>query len=274
MKIGIVLTIGFLLVAFADSSTGERKRISLAPAKGEYSTADIEKEIIFGREMAAIILADRHPSSNAALNRYVNLVGKALALHANRQELEFRFAVIESETINAYATPGGYIFVTTAAIERMANEAELAGVLAHEIAHVTERHIVTSLNIRADDDSMTAVLGKALGSSADSFAAVFNLAVDHAVDILFSKGLHEEDEYDADLQAIVLSSLTGYNPNAYLDYLRRIQPAVEKEDGELNKTHPSFSQRIATLEANLKSMGLISDDQVLNRERFLIYTKQ
>jgi len=125
-----------------DESAAGRKRISSIVNQDEYSTKDIEKEVIFGREMSALILANHKLIDNQPLSHYLNLVGNSILQHSTRQEIPFHFAVINSSVINAYATPGGYIFITIAALNQMENEAELAGVLAHEISHVTQRHIV------------------------------------------------------------------------------------------------------------------------------------
>ena len=98
-----------------------------------YSETDTEEEVIFGREVAARILGQYKISGNKKLQKYVNLVGLTLAHNCSRPELDFHFVVIESSEINAYSTPGGYVFVTTAVLGKMENEAELAGVLAHEM---------------------------------------------------------------------------------------------------------------------------------------------
>ena len=187
-----------------------RERISLAPEADYYSTEDIEKEIIFGREMAAIILGKKTIHYDENINRYVSLVGHSLLRFSSRSELNFNFAVVESDEINAYATPGGYIFVTTGALSLMKNEAELAGVLAHEIAHVADRHIVRALKIRADDKSTTALISKIATNNVESAKVVFDQAVGQAVEILFSKGLKVADENEADLQGALLTTMAKW----------------------------------------------------------------
>jgi predicted Zn-dependent protease len=268
MKRYKLVVISVLLIVFVSSGYAGRKRVTLAPQEGIYTAEDIEKEIIFGREMAAIILAGKFLVTDPRLTRYVSLVGQSIVRHSNRSDIEFYFAVIDSPQINAYATPGGYIFVTTAALNLMANEAELAGVLAHEIAHISDRHIVKALKIRADDKSMTAMMGKILGSGAESATVVFEQAVGEAMEILFSKGLKIEDEFEADKQGLFLSALAGYAPSAYYDFLSRVQPVIESKDGELSNTHPSFSERISRLEKITKDEGLEGLGRTLNKDRF------
>ncbi len=259
---------GLLLLVISNPAIAARERISLAPAAGEYSEADIEKEVIFGREMAAIILTERKISPDQRLNRYVNLVGQSILRHTNRPELSYYFAAIESESINAYAAPGGYIFVTTAALDRMRNEAELAGVLAHEIAHVTDRHIVTALDIRDDDESMVAAISRAVTVSTESTSVVFAHAIRHALDLLFTRGLGAEDEHAADVQALFLSAASGYDATAYYGYLERIGPEVEAATGELDRTHPSFAERLARLGQIIDQEGLSAMGGYKNEKRF------
>lgn len=256
------------ILLLSDPGIAARNRISLAPQAGEYSEADIEKEIFFGREMAAIMLAKRKLSDDQALNRYLNLVGQSIVRHANRPELNFYFAAVESPQINAYAVPGGYIFITTAALELMQNEAELAGVLAHEVAHVSERHIVEALKLRADDESMIALFSKIFSQQAASANVVFYQAIDHAFDLLFSKGLVVEDEYQADMQGIFLTAFAGYEASAYYRYLERISAVVSPGEAELNSTHPPFSERISRLKAVVENHGLSVQGNIKNEKRF------
>ncbi len=244
------------VISLADDVFAGRKRISTEVVENQYSVKDIEKEIVFGREMSAIILANYQLMDHEQLNRYVNLVGHVLLQHATRQEISFHFAVIDSPIINAYAAPGGYIFVTRGALDLMQNEAELAGVLAHEISHVTERHIVKALKIKAQDDSIEGSLGRVVGSSGSSANVIFDQAVSKAVEILFSKGLQREDEFNADERGIILTSIAGYDPEAYYQYLKRIKPLVEKNNGQLNKTHPPLSDRIKKLQVVINTEGL------------------
>lgn len=246
-----------------------RERISLAPDADFYTTEDIEKEIIFGREMASIILARKAIHYNESINRYVSLVGHSLLRFSSRSELNFNFGVVESDEINAYAAPGGYIFITTAALSLMKNEAELAAVLAHEIAHVTDRHIVRALKIRADDKSTTALISKLATNNVESAKVVFDQAVGQAVEILFSKGLKVADENEADLQGVLLTTMAGYDPMQYVQYLSRIQPVIEGNSGELSQTHPPFKDRINRLKSILSEEGLLLSESKLNSERFL-----
>lgn len=259
-----------LLILVPGISTVEaaRERISLAPEADYYSSEDIEKEVIFGREMAAVILGEKAIRYDEKLTRYISLVGHSLLRFSSRSELNFYFAVVESDQVNAYAAPGGYIFITTGALSLMENEAELAGVLAHEIAHITDRHIVSALKIRADDKSATAFISKLATNNVESAKVVFDQAVGQAIDILFSKGLKISDEIEADLQGILLTTMAGYDPTQYVRYLARIQPVIENGQGELSRTHPPFEDRIMRLKSIIGDEDLLTSGIMVNSERF------
>jgi predicted Zn-dependent protease len=264
--------VALCLLVVAGSGYADRKRITLAPIEGIYTEEDVKEEIIFGREMAAIILAERPLVEDRELSRYLNLVGQSILRHANRPEIDFYFAAIESPEINAYAMPGGYVFVTSSALKLMRNEAELASVLAHEIVHILDRDIVQALDIRADDDSTTAIVSKIVGYSAESAIVVFDQAIDHAFDLLYSKGLEVEDEYSADKQGVFLAALAGYDPAASYLFLERIKPLIEKRQGELSNTHPPFSERIAQIKLFIDKEGLLELEDFKNETRFMRYS--
>ena len=259
MKSIRTVIVGSCLILFLSlNADAGRKRISDEDLSNVFTEADIEKEIEFGRNMAAQLLADYELVDDLALIRYVNLVGNAVLQNASRQEIKYYFGVIKSKEINAYATPGGYIFITTAAFNLMQSEAELAAVLAHEIAHVVERHIVKVLKLKAEDDSVTRVLGQLTAGSSATAETMFNQAMGKAFDILFSKGLKIEDEFGADKLGLLMSAMAGYDAMSYFDYLERIQPLVSSGDQQVLKTHPPIENRISSLKASYKDEGLFS----------------
>src|SRR3989338_3678250 len=148
-----------LFTGTAIASEDFRRRKSQTLAEESFSTKDdVEAEIIFGREVAARILGRYKLYEDKNLARYINMVGRSAAQYANRPEIEFRFAILNTDIVNAFAAPGGYIFITKGALRLMEDEAELAGVLAHEVAHVSERHIVKELNIKGTEASPSAGL--------------------------------------------------------------------------------------------------------------------
>ena len=261
--------LGGLLTLLSFSVDAGRKRISEEAFPTRFTEADIEKEIEFGRNMAAQLLADYKLVDDFELVRYVNLVGNAVLQNASRQEIKFYFGVIESKEINAYATPGGYIFITTSAFEYVHSEAELAAILAHEIAHVVERHIVKVLKIKAISDSSTKLLEQLVSSSSATAETLFDRAIERAFGILYSQGLKIEDEFNADKLGLLLTVMAGYDANSYLEYLKRIEPLVNTEEQQITKTHPPIENRINALKTSDETEGLFSLNGYRNTNRLI-----
>lgn len=239
-------------------------------ASSDFTQDDVSEEVIFGREIAARILGRHKLADNAKLQKYVNLVGNAIAWNTRRTELEFHFAVIESNEINAYSTPGGYVFVTTAALRQMDNEAELAGVLAHEIGHVVERHIVNELHLRAADTSVASSLAALIGGSTESASVAFSQAVDSAVDILFRDGYKKEYEMQADKDAVYFCALAGYNPTGLVTLLER----VGRIKTGVGKSYPLYDVRLSVLQRVIGEEGLADSKLATAPERFANVVKK
>ncbi|KAF0191531.1 MAG: peptidase M48 Ste24p [Gammaproteobacteria bacterium] len=229
---------------------------------------DIKAEISFGQNVAARVLGRFKIHDDAALNRYINLVGTALAANSGRGELTFHFAVLESDSVNAYSTPGGYIFITHGALALMEDEAELAAVLAHEIAHVSERHIVNALNIRATDNSVGGGFSRLIGAGNSTTQVAFTQVVDQAVEILFTKGYQQQDELDADRVATLLLSTAGYDPLALRRYLERAQAIDDENSRAMNATHPPSRQRLRSIDQLVKEEGMDSARLARIKTRF------
>jgi predicted Zn-dependent protease len=248
---------------YAAETTDWRARASVAD-RDTYSDSDTNEELNFGREIAARLLGQYKISLNSKLQRYVNLVGTTLTQNCSRPELDFHFIVVESSEINAYSTPGGYVFITTAVLAKMENEAELAGVLAHEIAHVTERHIVKELSLKGAEKSAVSSIAALIGGASKSAEIAFSQAVDKAVDLILRDGYKKEDEMQADASAVVLCAFSGYDPTGlvtFLDKIGRIKSGV-------GKTYPLYDVRLATLQRTISNEGLAGMTLALNSVRF------
>jgi predicted Zn-dependent protease len=249
----------------AESEISFRQRISTSD---EDIMSDITEEIRFGREVAARVIARYGIAEDPALMKYVNLVGRVLARTTNRPELTFHFAVLNTDEINAYAAPGGYVFVTRGALLKMHDESELAGVLAHEIGHIVEKHVVRELKIRGADSSAAMGLAALIGGSSQSARTAFAQAVDKAMDMLFKDGYKREDEVQADGDAVMFCAFSGYEPTALVTYFSRLNALKGKNTEVLDMTHPSYGDRIAWLKETITREGLNSGTYETNRERF------
>lgn len=234
-----------------------------------YTAKDIEEEVNFGREIAARILGRVDIADNKTLTKYVGLVGKTVALRSNRPEIDYRFAVLNTKEINAYSTPGGFIFITKGALAIMADESELAGVIAHEIAHITERHIVKELNIQASEESPISAFARFIGAGGDPAKAFFNQAVDKALDILFKDGYKRADELESDKIAVILTALAGYRADGLLRYLKRISEIKGNDKANIGKTHPLYEERFSFIQKIMSDEGINPQKGVENAERLI-----
>lgn len=260
-----LFTIHYSLCAAYASDDFRKRKSETQETFGEVD--DIKAEVIFGRELAARIVGKYGLYEDKKLTRYINLVGKGVSQYANRPEIEFRFAILNTDSVNAYAAPGGYVFVTKGALKEMEDEAELAAVLAHEVAHIAERHIVKELNIKGTGDSPASGLARVLGGGTDVMRGVFTQMVDKAVDILFEKGLKKQDEMDSDRIATMTITSAGYDPAALKRYLEKI--STDKEDTKiLAGTHPTFEDRIKGLDAVLTENQLTDMKLATVKARF------
>jgi predicted Zn-dependent protease len=252
----------------ADENWRER-----ALAGEEITSGDVAAEVTFGREISARILGRYKPYDNPALVRYVSLVGLSLARSTNRPELEYHFMILDTSDVNAYAAPGGYVFITKGALLLMKDESELAGALAHEIAHVTEKHVVKELKIKGTDDFSLSGLAQLVGGSSESARAAFAQAVDTGLDIIFRNGYKREDEMQADKSAVTISALSGYNSIGLAKYLDRISGVTGKVPEPLDDTHPSFAARIAQINDVITKDGIDVGGLATNKGRFAAAVK-
>ena len=266
----LIAGLGLGLTACASMGTEDGQSFRLranSHALMQTSTADVEAEIEFGRDIAARVLGRYGLLKDSPKNRYISLIGTALAAHSNRTELSYHFAILDSDKVNAYSAPGGYIFITRGALALAEDEAELAAILAHEIAHISERHIVNALNIKATDKSAGAGIGRLLSAGTDTSRVAFFQAIDQAVAILFEKGYSQQDELDSDRVATLLLAEAGYDPLALRRYLQRAQQA-DNQTGEINTTHPPSRNRLQSLNRLIEEEQLDSLQLSKNKTRF------
>lgn len=239
-----------------------QKGAHLAVAMAPISDAE---EKVLGREVAARVIARFGLDNNPAATRYLNLLGVTLAQRSPRPDIAYHFALLDTDDVNAYACPGGFIFVTRGAFRMARDEAELAAVLAHEISHVSERHIVKALQ---HSQIMKAGADLAAEALASGTGALFTQMVDVATDSLF-KGLKKDDEYDADMKAVALLDRVGYDYPAMFDVLRLLD--ARRKAGQtkvLAKTHPSPTLRLHHLQRSLRKLPLEPATGIRLKARF------
>ena len=211
---------------------------------------DEKQEVQLGQEWGAVLLGAAPLVADPNLQRYVNTVGRWLASHSERPDLNWRFGVLESDNINAFATPGGYIFVTKGLAMRMRSEAELAGVLAHEIAHVVQKHHLKAIQKGAWAKVGANVAGEYLSqrsrSPVDSAAGQQLLS---GIKEVMLRGLDKDDEFEADRMGVVIAARAGYDPFGLPAVLQLLNTMPQDSTLELLfATHPPPNDRLDALE--------------------------
>jgi predicted Zn-dependent protease len=226
-------------------------------ASHEFTEAE---EADIGRVVAARVLKTYPLAKNEKLQQYVTLVGNTVAAYSARPTLEWHFAVIQTPVVNAFSCPGGYIFVTTGAMDTMDSEAELAAVLGHEIAHATQKHILKEVK-RANTISAGMDFAKTASSGSFLNDALGEKISNLAYEKLFTTGLSRRDEQEADKIGVELAQAAGYKASEFVHFLE----AMEEKEGSaemkvLTSTHPRPKDRIPVVQAALKSA---TDGEVL-----------
>ena len=190
-----------------------------------------------------------------AIVRRVNLVGRALARYSDRPTLEWRFGVLNSDQVNAFSAPGGYVFITRALYEQAPSDDLLAGILAHEIGHITGKH---ALNIIRRDELMAgggSLLDKYSGDYREARSAAgqvdaqlqqFDIGVGKITKQLLEKGFDAPTEFKADQTGHDLAKLTGYAPGGLRAVLTSLQKAGGKSKAVFS-THPPLADRLQKL---------------------------
>ena len=232
------------------------------PDLGSPADAVLSKseEARFGRAIMADIRRRGGVMEDPLINEYINEIGRQIAAQSNDGSHSFEFFVVEDERINAFAMPGGYIGVHSGLIESTRNEDELAGVLAHEVAHVTQRHLARAIHASQRQSLLTTammlgaiVLGAAGGS--DAFQAGMAVAQGSAAQqrVNFTRS----NEHEADRIGIRALADAGYDPHgmaSFFEVMARQQPASEEMRApEFLRTHPVTTDRIA--EARARAQG-------------------
>lgn len=255
------------LAGIAIADTGYRERVSDSTWSAVINSEDVSAEIQFGRTVAARLLAHYPLLDDVRLTKYVNLVGHAVARNASRQEIDFHFGILDSPSVNAFAVPGGYLFITKGALDLAQDESELAAILAHEIVHVTERHIVKALNIRSSETQTGAGLARLIGGVSDPARVAFSQAADKAVEILLKEGIDKKSELEADRMAVMLTAMSGYDGGALARYFSRVKEH-KNSDVAISATHPPFDARISALAEMQLTLGLSDIQNPILKERF------
>ena len=224
------------------------------------------QEIEIGRGVAATVAGRYTISRDPALTAYLNLVGNAVASADPRPDVVYRFAVLDSDEVNAFAAPGGYVFVTRGALALMEDESMLAGVLAHEVVHVNQRDVIEEIQDRARTEFGIREAAERVDITGEQY---LEQAIGLGANALFM-GLSREDEIEADTIGMRLASDTGYDRGGIQRFVEQLEEHSDAASlSLLEKTHPDPDDRLDALEDAVDRIPSERRGKVVAAPRFL-----
>ncbi|HYG63584.1 MAG TPA: M48 family metalloprotease [Thermoanaerobaculia bacterium] len=239
------------------------------PATGKRQLAFIseEQEVAMGREADQQVVQSLGLYQDEEVQAYVNRLGQQLARESERPNLPWTFRVVDDPVVNAFAFPGGFIYVTRGLMTHLSNEAELVSVLGHEIGHVTGRHSVEQMS-----KQQLAQIGFIAGMLIKPELAQYGDLAQTGLGLMFLK-YGRDDEREADDLGLRYMVRENYDPREMpqvFDVLRRVseQQGGGRVPGWMS-THPTPENRIERIESQLASLGSDSSNRIVNRERYL-----
>ncbi len=272
-KLRYLLATSFLLLVMTDGyaiNFGKLNLNKITDTVSKIAKAAVglseEQEIKLGRDLAAGLLGAMPLVADEEIQRYVNRVGQWLAMQTERSELAWHFAVTDTETVGAFAAPGGYIMITKGLMLLMRSEHELAGVLAHEITHVVRKHHVEAIMKEARTDLAVDFAAEAIDKNQEIAEKLLSSGMQ-----LYARGLDREDELEADVDGVVIAARAGYDVLGLTALLMTID-AINPEDENislLSSTHPPTRDRIDRLADVIEEEFDLNESDLSDSERFL-----
>ncbi|MGE0815025.1 MAG: M48 family metalloprotease [Vicinamibacterales bacterium] len=253
----VALTLGAALAAAPVPAAAQLGKLGGALKRAQ-QFKDIEmteaEEAQLGAEVSQRIRTRYGVVQNQAVHKYVTLVGTALAQVSSRPNLVWKFVVLDTDAVNAFAAPGGYVHITKGALANLKSESELAGVLGHEIIHVTEKHTIRAIQ-----------KGKLVQMGADEKlsgnGALMNKLADKAYEVV-EQGFGRGEELESDEKGIVLANTVGYAPTGMIGFLNmlmeRNKATNTAEKNGLFASHPETKERIEKMTKEIASAKLTS----------------
>jgi len=226
-----------------------------------------EEEYFIGRAVAANILSKYPLWKKEAMTAYVNLAGNTMVLHSKRPEVYsgYHFAILDTDEINALSAPSGIIFLTRGLVQQTENEDELAAVIAHEICHIVAKDPLKA--IKSDRmKSLGAFTAAEMTSGSSQVVKLFNNTVMDISGTLLEKGYSRKQEKEADLAAIRLMRTSGYNPEALLSMLQKLQSRETKKSKAFS-AHPPAKDRCEYVRREVGKTGCSTSPARVDRYR-------
>jgi len=266
MKIRTLLVSLILLFLSACSSNP-------VTGKKDFSLISEEQELAIGAQAHRDVLKQMKKYNNPKLQAYVNSIGQALAKHSHRSKIRFTFTIIDDPSVNAFALPGGYVYITTGIMAYLNSEAELAGVLGHEIGHVTARHGVQQQSASIASAILIDIIAKNSKNTNAKSLQQFGTAI--------IRGYGREHELQADQLGAEYLARVGYTPESMIDVVSVLKAQEEFDKYQARKegrqprsyhgvfsSHPTNDRRLQEVIAAAKKYKS-SRSRPINHDAYL-----
>ncbi|HET8713948.1 MAG TPA: M48 family metalloprotease [Gemmatimonadales bacterium] len=257
MRLGALLLIGGIVAGCARNP---------ATGKNELMLVSESQEIQMGTQYDSQVVAAIGLYPDPALQSYIQTLGKRLAATSERPNLPWTFRVVDDPAVNAFAVPGGFVYITRGIMAHMNNEAQLAGVVGHEIGHVTARHTASQIS-----KQQLAGLGLVIGSIASSRIAQYAGVASQALSVLFLK-FSRDDENQADELGIRYSSRANFDSRQMADVMRLLDKISSSQGAgrlpEWLSTHPDPGNRLEHINAMISKLQTDFTGATVNREGY------
>ncbi len=292
----------FLLLLFQGCSLWSKKNSEPEPtslSKSEQLILDDYKaEVEVGRNMAGRLLTFYGEYQDTGLKNYVNTVGSYVAKSGDYPDRRYMFGILDSDSVNAFACPGGYVLVTRGVLEAAVNEAELAAILGHETAHVGKKHMFNALRSMSKDqvertqaeasarrrpdkfsrarmrpepevNESGSALAKLMTTASGAGMGILQ-AAKAGMNLLLEKGLDKDLEFEADREGVKYAIRAGYEPRALDRFLERLAAKKKKDNDKtvMDMTHPSIPDRRKVIADALNRLGADQIVGAIGKERF------
>ncbi len=221
---------------------------------GQLNLVTSPEEVQMGKKFSVEIESQFEIYQDAGVTRYVQRVGDRLVQVSDRKDIEYTFTVINRNELNAFALPGGYIYIYTGLLAVMDDESQLAGVLAHEIGHVAARHSTERLTMMYGYQVFADLI---LGKNPNMMAQLVSNIFSTAGFLAYSR----KDEFEADRLGTHYVYSAGYDPGGMMELLGKLRAVEQREPGKLEEllsTHPPTSDRIRNVSAIIESLPGVS----------------
>ncbi|MFA4990112.1 MAG: Maf and M48 domain-containing protein [Candidatus Omnitrophota bacterium] len=249
---------GILTVVFLAGCSTEYNIVTGEQESYYYST---DKEVQMGRSIAREVAKEYKLGDDPLIQKRVEDIGKKIAAVCDRKEIDYHFFVLEDDSVNAVSLPGGYVYIFKGLVEKVANDDELAGVIAHEVGHIVARHSIKKLQAQQGYSILRLLVAVAPSSG----------GVGAAADTAFTElilGYSREDELLADQLGARYAKLAGYDPHAMVKFLEKLQEVEKRRplrEKNYYKTHPYVPDRIRIVKEELGES--IDFDDYINIEQ-------